>query len=58
MVLDKGAHTPDCNPEGLRRQHHESLDRLQMDYVDIYMMHRDNLQIPVGEFIDVLNEYP
>jgi len=26
-----------------------------MDYVDIYMMHRDNPEIPVGEFIDCLN---
>jgi aryl-alcohol dehydrogenase-like predicted oxidoreductase len=29
---------------------------LQVDYVDIYMMHRDNPEIPVGEFITVLNE--
>jgi aryl-alcohol dehydrogenase-like predicted oxidoreductase len=35
----------------------ESLDRLQTDYVDIYMLHRDNLDVPVGEFVDVLNEH-
>ena len=34
----------------------ESLDRLQFEYADIYIMHRDNLDIPVGEFVDVLNE--
>jgi aryl-alcohol dehydrogenase-like predicted oxidoreductase len=28
-----------------------------MDYLDIYMMHRDNLDVPVGEFVDVLNEH-
>lgn len=56
VILDKGAHTPDCNPEALKRQLLESLDRLQADYVDIYMMHRDNPDIPVGEFIAVLNE--
>ena len=40
----------------LRSQFLESLDRMQTDYADIYMMHRDNLEIPVGEFVDVMNE--
>ncbi len=57
VILGKGAHTPHCNPEALTRQLHESLDRLQTDYVDLYMMHRDNEEIPVGEFIEVLNEH-
>ena len=34
-----------------------SLKRLQTDYVDIYVMHRDNEEVPVGEFMDVLNEH-
>jgi len=34
----------------------ESLDRLQMSYVDILMAHRDNPEIPVGEFMDAYNE--
>ena len=55
VLLGKGAHTPDCNPEALTRQLMESLDRLQTDYLDIYMMHRDNPDVPVGEFVDVLN---
>lgn len=57
VILDKGAHTPNCNPQALSSQLLESLDRLQTDYVDVYMMHRDNLSIPVGEFITVLNEH-
>jgi aryl-alcohol dehydrogenase-like predicted oxidoreductase len=57
VILDKGAHTPWCNPVDLTRQLYESLDRLQMDYLDIYLMHRDNPQVPVGEFVDVLNEH-
>ncbi|HTI14272.1 MAG TPA: aldo/keto reductase [Dictyobacter sp.] len=57
VILDKGAHTPFCDPESLTKQLHESLERLQTDYVDIYMMHRDNPAIPVGEFITVLNEH-
>ena len=57
VILDKGAHTPWCNPKDLTRQLFESLDRLGMDYLDIYMMHRDNPEVPVGEFVDVLNEH-
>lgn len=57
VLLDKGAHTPFCTPEDLTRQLMESLERLQTDYLDIYVMHRDNPEIPVGEFIDVLNEH-
>lgn len=57
VILGKGAHTPNCTPEGITTQLMESLERLQMDYVDIYMMHRDNLDVPVSEFIDVLNAH-
>ncbi|HUV04171.1 MAG TPA: aldo/keto reductase [Armatimonadota bacterium] len=57
VILGKGAHTPYCNPDHLTAQLLESLDRLQTDYVDIYMLHRDNPEIPVGEFVDALNEH-
>jgi len=56
VIIAKGAHTPNCNPKSLSKQLTESLDRLQTDCADIYIMHRDNLDIPVDEFIDVLNE--
>ncbi len=57
VVITKGAHTPNCNPESVTSQLVESLERLQTDFIDIYFLHRDNLEIPVGEFVDVLNEH-
>ena len=56
VVLGKGAHTPHCYPDLIRPQLEESLDRLQTDYLDIYCLHRDNLEVPVSEFIDALDE--
>jgi aryl-alcohol dehydrogenase-like predicted oxidoreductase len=57
VIIAKGAHTPHCNPEGLTRELLVSLEQLKTGYTDIYIMHRDNEDIPVGEFIDVLNEH-
>jgi len=57
VLLDKGAHTPFCDPVSLTKQFLTSIERLGTDYVDIYMMHRDNPQVPVGEFIDAMNEH-
>jgi predicted dehydrogenase/aryl-alcohol dehydrogenase-like predicted oxidoreductase len=56
-VIVKGCHTPYCNPYALTSQLKDSLSRLGIDCADIYMMHRDNLDIPASEFIDVLNEH-
>ena len=56
-IVVKGAHTPHCTPEGLTRELGESLERLDIECADIYMLHRDNLEVPVGEFIDVLNQH-
>ncbi|MCX8052699.1 MAG: aldo/keto reductase [Armatimonadetes bacterium] len=57
VVIVKGAHTPYCDPENLTKQLFESLERIGTDYADIYLLHRDNPEIPVGEFVDVLNEH-
>lgn len=55
VLIAKGAHTPFCDPENLLAQFDKSLGALRTHYADIYMMHRDNTDIPVGEFIDVLD---
>ena len=56
LVLGKGAHTPDCRPECIKPQIIESLERLNLDKIDIYCLHRDNNEIPVSEFVDALDE--
>ena len=56
VILGKGAHTPDCEPENIKPQLEESLNRMNLDRLDIYCLHRDNPEIPVEEFIDELNK--
>ena len=62
VILTKGAHPykgePDrVRPEFIRRDLAESLERLQTDYVELYMLHRDSRDYPAGELVDVLNEF-
>ena len=54
IVLGKGAHTPECEPQYIRPQVLQSLERLQISKLDIFCLHRDNSDIPVDEFIDAL----
>jgi aryl-alcohol dehydrogenase-like predicted oxidoreductase len=56
FVLAKGAHTPDCRPERVGPQLDESLDRMGRSSVAVYMLHRDDPAVPVGEFVDALAE--
>ena len=55
VVIGKGAHSPLVYPDVIGKQLTQSLDRLQTDYVDIYFMHRDNTDVPVGEFVDAMD---
>ncbi len=57
VIIGKGAHTPYCNPDDITKQLLTSLERLQTGFVDIYMMHRDNIDLPVSAFVDVLNDH-
>ena len=54
-VIAKGAHSPHCTPEAIGSQLRISLERLKLDRVPVYIMHRDNPGVPVGEFVDALN---
>jgi aryl-alcohol dehydrogenase-like predicted oxidoreductase len=55
VLIGKGVHSPLCYPDRIGKQLTESLGRLKTDYVDVYLMHRDNPEIPVGEFVDALD---
>lgn len=55
VVIGKGAHTPANFPDRVGPQLDITLDRLQTDYVDLYFLHRDNVDVPVDEWLDALN---
>ncbi|SCY78070.1 aldo/keto reductase [Rhizobium sp. NFACC06-2] len=55
VLIGKGAHSPLCYPDMIAKQLDQSLARLKTDYVDAYFMHRDNLEVPVGEFVDAMD---
>lgn len=54
-VIVKGAHSPYCTPRAIEAQLDISLERLGLETAPIYIMHRDNPDVPVGEFVDALN---
>lgn len=56
VIIAKGCHTPDNFPSFLGKQLKISLERLQTDHADLYMMHRDNPEVPVGEWVEAANE--
>ena len=55
ITIVKGGHTPYCTPRAIEAQLEISLERLGLNHAPIYIMHRDNLNVPVGEFVDALN---
>ena len=55
VVIGKGAHTPANFPDRIAPQLDVSLERLQTSYVDVYFLHRDNPDVPVGEWLAALN---
>ena len=61
VILDKGAHPYDgrvrVTPEDITSDLHESLQRMNLDFVDLYVLHRDNPAVPVGPIVEVLNEH-
>lgn len=54
-VIGKGAHSPLVYPDVIGKQLDQTLDRLKVDAVDVYFMHRDNPAVPAGEFVDAID---
>lgn len=54
VVITKGAHSPYCLPQAIAMQLDMSQERLGLDHAPIYIMHRDNPDVPVGEFVDAI----
>ncbi|NCT11382.1 MAG: Gfo/Idh/MocA family oxidoreductase [Rhodobacterales bacterium] len=55
VVVVKGGVPPYCTPDAIEAQLHVSLDRLGLDRAPIYIMHRDNPDVPIDEFVDLFD---
>ena len=61
VIIGKGAHFNDdrnrVTPFDISSDLHDSLARLRSDYIDLYLLHRDDPAVPVGPLVEVLNEH-
>ncbi len=59
VIITKGAHhNRDRNrvtPYDISADLHDSLARLQVDKIDLYLLHRDDPSVPVGPIVERLN---
>lgn len=61
VVLSKGANDSPfgrrrVNEKEIRKDLKKSLGYLKTDYIDIYLLHRDDPDVPVGDIVQILNE--
>lgn len=61
VIVTKGAH-PNADrkrvtPEDITCDLRDSLARLKTDVIDLYLLHRDDPDIPVGPIVEILNEH-
>ena len=61
VILGKGAHHNQdrkrVTPYDITADLHDSLARFKVDYIDLYLLHRDDPDVPVGPIVDILNEH-
>ena len=60
VILSKCGHPSDfgrkrVNPTDMRKDLEESLRLLGVEYIDIYLLHRDDPEVPVGELVETFN---
>jgi aryl-alcohol dehydrogenase-like predicted oxidoreductase len=57
IVVTKGCvDSPLVRPDYIRGAIVRSLERLQSDYIDLYLLHRDDPSVPVSELVDTLDD--
>jgi aryl-alcohol dehydrogenase-like predicted oxidoreductase len=61
VMIGKGAHHNSdrkrVTPHDITSDIFDSLARFKFDYIDLYILHRDNPEVPVGPIVEVLNEH-
>jgi aryl-alcohol dehydrogenase-like predicted oxidoreductase len=61
VVITKGCHhnadRKRVTPYDLAADLYDSLARLRTDYIDVYLLHRDDPDLPVGPIVEALNEH-
>jgi aryl-alcohol dehydrogenase-like predicted oxidoreductase len=61
VILTKGCHhngdRKRVTPFDIAADLHDSLARLKTDYIDIYLLHRDDPEVPVGPIVEAFNEH-
>lgn len=60
LITKGGAHSVDrrrLTPFDIASDLHDSLARLKTEYIDLYLLHRDDTNMPVEPIIDTLNEH-
>jgi aryl-alcohol dehydrogenase-like predicted oxidoreductase len=61
VIIGKGGHHNQdrrrVTPFDITADLHDSLARMQVDTIDLYLLHRDDSSVPVGPLVEVLNEH-
>ncbi len=61
VILTKGAHhnadRKRVTPYDITSELYDSFVRCRTNYIDIYVLHRDDTDVPVGPIVEVLNEH-
>lgn len=61
VILAKGSHPYEghnrCTPADIASDISDSLERFGVESMDLYILHRDDLSVPVGEIVDALDEH-
>lgn len=61
VLLAKGAHhnadRRRVTPFDIASDMHDTLARMQLPFVDLYVLHRDDPNVPVGPIVEALNEH-